>query len=89
MGIKWGLTVNIIILHVAHCKSDCDDTKLTLLLKALCVRRLEESGVEVRVLTQDASTLADATKLLKTAAQSGPVGGIFHLAVVSGLAGVP
>lgn len=44
---------------------------------------MEENGVEVRVLTQDASTLTDATKLLKTAAQSGPVGGIFHLAVVS------
>lgn len=50
--------------------------------QALCVRRLKESGVEVRVLIQDASTLADATKLLQQAAQTGPVGGIFHLAVV-------
>ncbi|KAK3875727.1 hypothetical protein Pcinc_019416 [Petrolisthes cinctipes] len=50
--------------------------------QALCVRRLEASGVEVRILTQDASTLVDATKLLNMAAQSAPIGGIFHLAVV-------
>lgn len=35
------------------------------------------------MLTQDASTLAGAKTLLKEAAEDGPVGGIFHLAVVS------
>lgn len=49
----------------------------------LCVRRWNESGVSVRVVTQDASTLAGAKALLKEAAHDGPVGGIFHLAVVS------
>lgn len=48
----------------------------------LCVRRWSESGVSVRVVTQDASTLAGAKALLKEAAQDGPIGGIFHLAVV-------
>lgn len=38
--------------------------------------------MNVRVLTQDASTLAGAKALLKEAAQNGPIGGIFHLAVV-------
>lgn len=47
------------------------------------MRRWSESGVSVRVLTQDASTLAGAKALLKEAAQEGPIGGIFHLAVVS------
>ena len=47
------------------------------------MKRWKESGASVRVLTQDASTLAGAKTLLKEAAQEGPVGGIFHLAVVS------
>ena len=49
----------------------------------LCVKRWNASGASVRVLTQDASTLAGAEALLKEAAEDGPVGGIFHLAVVS------
>lgn len=49
----------------------------------LCVRRWSESGVSVRVVTQDASTLGGAKALIKEAAQDGPIGGIFHLAVVS------
>ncbi|XP_063877296.1 fatty acid synthase-like isoform X1 [Scylla paramamosain] len=48
----------------------------------LCMKRWNGSGASVRVLTQDASTLAGAKALLKEAAQDGPVGGIFHLAVV-------
>lgn len=50
--------------------------------QALCMRRWLNSGVSVRVMTQDASTHAGATILLKMAAEEGPVGGIFHLAVV-------
>nr|QDK64693.1 fatty acid synthase [Macrobrachium nipponense] len=50
--------------------------------QALCIRRWRESGISVRVLTQDASTIEGATALLKEAAKEGPVGGIFHLAVV-------
>ncbi|XP_071547019.1 fatty acid synthase-like [Panulirus ornatus] len=50
--------------------------------QALRVRRWRESGVTVRVLTQDASTTTSATLLLQMAAEDGPVGGIFHLAMV-------
>lgn len=50
--------------------------------QALCIRRWTKAGVNVRILTQDASTVEGATKLLKEAAKEGPVGGIFHLAVV-------
>ncbi|KAK7080813.1 hypothetical protein SK128_019450 [Halocaridina rubra] len=50
--------------------------------QALCVRRWSEAGINVRILTQDASTIEGATALLKDAAMEGPVGGIFHLAVV-------
>ncbi|XP_068233154.1 fatty acid synthase [Palaemon carinicauda] len=50
--------------------------------QALCIRRWTESGINVRVLTQDASTVEGATTLLKEASKEGPVGGIFHLAVV-------
>lgn len=56
---------------------------LFLLWQRLCVRRWSESGVSVKVLTQDASTLAGAKALLSEAAQDGDIGGIFHLAVVS------
>lgn len=50
--------------------------------QSLCVRRWRDAGVSVRVLTQDASTSEGAAKLLKEAAAEGPVGGIFHLAMV-------
>lgn len=55
---------------------------LPLLLQSLCVHRWRNAGVNVRVLTQDASTPEGAAKLLKEAATEGPVGGIFHLAMV-------
>lgn len=47
------------------------------------MKRWSDSGVSVKVLTQDASTLVGAKALLKEASQDGPIGGIFHLAVVS------
>ncbi|KAG7154441.1 Fatty acid synthase-like [Homarus americanus] len=50
--------------------------------QALCVQRWRNSGVSVRVMTQDASTIAGATTLLQTAGEEGPVGGVFHLAMV-------
>lgn len=50
--------------------------------QSLCVHRWRNAGVNVRVLTQDASTPEGAAKLLKEAATEGPVGGIFHLAMI-------
>ena len=40
-------------------------------------------GINVRVLKQDASTLNGAKLLLQEAGVKHPVGGIFHLAMVS------
>ncbi|XP_076049052.1 fatty acid synthase-like [Oratosquilla oratoria] len=50
--------------------------------QALCVRRWREMGVKVSVLRQDASDVKGAKELLKEAMKDGPVGGIFHLAMV-------
>ncbi|XP_039596427.1 fatty acid synthase [Polypterus senegalus] len=46
------------------------------------VREWKEMGVQVLVSTNDVSTLDGATQLLEDAAQLGPVGGVFHLAMV-------
>lgn len=70
-------------LTVADCKDRFSFMDIIFVWQRLCVKRWSDSGVSVRVLTQDASTLAGANALLKEAAQDGPIGGIFHLAVVS------
>lgn len=49
----------------------------------MCLKRWKASGADVRVLKKDASTLEGANDLLKSASAIAPVGGIFHLAVVS------
>ncbi|CAL4149895.1 unnamed protein product [Meganyctiphanes norvegica] len=50
--------------------------------QALRMKKWREQGVYVNVLCQDASTTASAEKLLKEAQKMGPIGGIFHLAMV-------
>ncbi|XP_046403851.1 fatty acid synthase-like [Ischnura elegans] len=50
--------------------------------QSLCLRRWRQAGINVRVSTEDVSSLQSAERLLKFAAQEGPVGGIFHLAAV-------
>nr|XP_045622655.1 fatty acid synthase-like [Procambarus clarkii] len=50
--------------------------------QALCMRRWLNLGASVQIMTQDASTFAGATTLLQKAAEEGPIGGIFHLAMV-------
>ncbi|XP_033896426.3 fatty acid synthase-like [Acipenser ruthenus] len=46
------------------------------------VREWQEMGVQVLVSTSDVSTLKGTQRLIKEACQLGPVGGIFHLAMV-------
>ena len=47
-----------------------------------CVRLWRESGVKVVISTSDVSTLEGATELIKESKSLGPIGGIFHLAMV-------
>ncbi|XP_041672485.1 fatty acid synthase [Cheilinus undulatus] len=46
------------------------------------VREWQSQGVEVLVSTKDVSTLEGTEKLIKEASSLGPVGGVFHLAMV-------
>ncbi|MCL4131183.1 UNVERIFIED_CONTAM: hypothetical protein GTU68_059005 [Idotea baltica] len=50
--------------------------------QALCVKRWRGTGASVRILQQDASTAEGAEKLLTESSTEGPIGGIFHLAMV-------
>lgn len=50
--------------------------------QALCVRRWQDSKVQVVVSTADVTTLKGAEQLISEAKKLGPVGGIFNLAVV-------
>lgn len=46
------------------------------------VREWQAMGIEVHVSTSDVSTLKGTERLITEACQLGPVGGIFHLAMV-------
>lgn len=48
----------------------------------LSMKRFKESGANVQVVNYDVSTLDSAVLLIKQAQNLGPVGGIFHLAMV-------
>lgn len=48
-----------------------------------CLKRWEDEGYNIIISTRDVSVSEEAAKLLKEAAQIGPVGGIFNSAVVS------
>ncbi|NXL03899.1 FAS synthase, partial [Mesembrinibis cayennensis] len=50
--------------------------------QAKCVRGWKALGIQVLVSTSDIGTLEGAQQLIEEALQLGPVGGIFHLAVV-------
>lgn len=50
--------------------------------QSLCVRRWQESKVQVHVSTADITNTKGAEQLIKEANKLGPVGGIFNLAVV-------
>ncbi|NEU32841.1 SDR family NAD(P)-dependent oxidoreductase, partial [bacterium LRH843] len=50
--------------------------------QALCVRRWQDSKVQVVVSTADVTSLNGAEQLIAEAKKLGPVGGIFNLAVV-------
>ncbi|KOC60060.1 Fatty acid synthase [Habropoda laboriosa] len=50
--------------------------------QSFCVRRWREMGVNIKLSTTDASTLAGAKQLLKESNEFAPVGGIFNLAAV-------
>ena len=47
------------------------------------INRWKQKGVDIRVVTSDVAKKDDAEQLLRDSAKRGPVGGIFHLAVVS------
>lgn len=51
--------------------------------QSLCVRRWEESGINVFISTADFTKENGAEQLINEALQLGPVGGIFNLAAVS------
>ncbi len=48
-----------------------------------CIRLWREAGVQVKVSTANVRSLEQTKLLLQDAAQLGPVGGIFNLAMVS------
>lgn len=48
----------------------------------LCIQRLIQAGVKYAISTSNIATTQGATQLLKEAAELGPVGGIFNLAMV-------
>ena len=46
------------------------------------VRKIRERGVNVQIVTEKCDTLESAERMLDSALQLGPIGGIFHLAMV-------
>lgn len=46
------------------------------------VREWQEMGIQVKVSTSDVTVMEGAEKLISESCQLGPVGGIFHLAMV-------
>lgn len=53
------------------------------------VREWQSQNVEVLVSTNDVSTLKGTEKLITEACRLGPVGGVFHLAMVTHSSSVP
>ncbi|XP_013390789.1 fatty acid synthase isoform X1 [Lingula anatina] len=50
--------------------------------QARCIRQWRELGLNVRISTRDISTLQGTEGLIQEALEEGPVGGVFHLAMV-------
>lgn len=77
-------------LELAHWLVERGATKLVLTSRSgvksgyqsRCLRAWREEGIQVTVYTANVGKLSETRTLLKQAAQLGPVGGIFNLAVV-------
>ena len=80
-------------LELAHWLVSRGATKLVLTSRsgvrtgyqARCVQRWRDAGVQVAVPTHNVKCVEQTRVLIKEAEAMGPVGGVFHLAMVSGL----
>ena len=52
--------------------------------QCLCIEQWRRSGVKVKVSTCNVKCRKETDQLIRDAAAMGPVGGVFHLAMVSG-----